>query len=260
MSQSTLVQTEVRRDREAIHPGQLLTAEGLPGVARARSAGPTPWHGSQKWLIVGWMIPLLLYATSVLLQNFIGSQSWFLSWPGLLVMAFAIVTAMTDLIWHKIPNWMTYSSALGGVVIGAVVTLNGPSSWAGNMPLGDALFGLGACFACMLIPYRASGGGAGDVKLAAVYGALLGWQAGLSVIITAYIVAGAGLLIMHLCSNHPWLLPQALLRLIGSAWLPQLINAPDVKQKQVLSRPIPLAGAFAVALVSVLCGGNLFAS
>lgn len=245
MSQATMIQPAL--DRKIDLPDQ---------VAATRQ---TSWQGMEQWRTVGWTLPIILCAASVLLQTLSGLQPWFLSWPGLLVMSFAAITAMTDSIWCKIPNWMTYSTALAGLAIGAVVSLNGPSALAGRLDLGEAAFGLVACFVVMLVPFRASGGGAGDVKLAAAYGALLGWQAGLSIIITAYIVAGAGLLIIHLASSQPWMLPKALLRLLGSSCLPQLVDRPDVQQQKVLSRPIPLAAAFAVAFVSVLCGGNFFA-
>ncbi len=197
--------------------------------------------------VVGWMLPMVVATLSGLTQHLTDSDSWFLSWPGMMVVLLALVSGCTDWRWHKIPNWIVYPACVSALMIGALVTFgSGPNRWIGSVGLGTSLTGFAVCFICMLFPYRASGGGAGDVKLAAAYGALLGWQMGLSVIVWAYIVSGIGLILIHLASNQPWLLPSA------------LIAAPNDLQRRVLSHPIPLAGAFSVGLVCVLLGGNLF--
>lgn len=209
--------------------------------------------------IVGWMLPMVVATLSGLTQRLTDSDSWFLSWPGMMVVLLALVSASTDSIWRKIPNWIIYPACVSALMIGALVTFgSGPNRWIGSVGLGTSLSGFAVCFICMLFPYRASGGGAGDVKLAAAYGALLGWQMGLSIIVWSYLAAGLALILIHLFSSQPWLLPSALVRWLGSSWLPQLVESPDDSQRQVLSRPIPLAGAFAVGLVCVLLGGNLF--
>jgi len=209
--------------------------------------------------VVGRMLPMVVATLSGLTQLWTDSNAWGLSWPGMMVILLAIVSASTDSLWRKIPNWIIYPAAASAFMIGALVTfVSGPNRWLGSVGLGESIVGFAACFICMLFPYRASGGGAGDVKLAAAYGALLGWQVGFSIILWAYLAAGLALILVHLFSSQPWLLPTALVRWIGSSWLPQLVATPDDSQRQVLSRPIPLAGAFAVGLVCVLLGGNLF--
>jgi prepilin peptidase CpaA len=205
------------------------------------------------------MLPMAVSTISGCAQRLTDSNAWGLSWPGMTVILLAVVTTSTDMLWRKIPNWITYPACLSAFMIGFLVTfVSGPNRWTGAVGLGESLSGFVVCFGCMLFPYRASGGGAGDVKLAAVYGALLGWQMGLSIILWSYISAGLVLILVHLCTSQPWLLPSALVRRLGAAWLPQFVAAPDDLQRQVLSRPIPLAGAFAVGLVCVLLGGNLF--
>jgi Flp pilus assembly protein protease CpaA len=239
-----------------LHGGALPAV--APPVPAEHSGATLPTTWQQQVRIVGWLTPLFMAVVSGILSYVTTSNSWFLSWPGMLVVTFATVTAWTDSRWRKIPNWMTYPACLAGLVIGTGVTLAGASNWMGTLNLQSSFFGLIVCFCCMLFPYRASGGGAGDVKLGAAYGALLGWDAGLSIIIWAYLLAGSALLIVHLASEHPWLLPRALLRSVGAVWLPGIVEAPSEAQRKFLARPIPLAGAFAVGLVCVLCGANLF--
>ncbi|MES2788622.1 MAG: A24 family peptidase [Planctomycetota bacterium] len=246
-------QTITRTDRAE------ATGSTAPAAILPAAASVAPLISLRRPLrLIGWSAPLVLAVVSGLVCQLGLTKSWFISWPGMLVVAFALTSAITDTLWRKIPNWLTYPACLAGLAIATIVTIAGPSAWAGTLDLGASLSGLGLCFFCMLLPYRASGGGAADVKLAAVYGTLLGWQAGLSIIIVAYLVAGLSLMVIHLSSNHPWLLPSALMRWLGSAWFPQVVAAPDETQKKLLRRPIPLAGAFAVGLICVLCGANLF--
>lgn len=232
------------------------------GLSGGTVASSTTLLDRQKGLLrsLGWGLPLVTAVVSGAAQEATGSNSWYLSWPGLTVLVLAGVSATTDLMWRKIPNWITYPACAAGVAIGTVVWMSGPSRWTGVVSLGSALLGLVVCFSCMLFPYRASGGGAGDVKLAAAYGTLLGWQAGLSIIVWSYMAAGLGIVLRQLATDQPWLLPKALFRWIGASWLPQVIAGPNETQAALLSRPIPLAGAFAVGLTCVLCGGNLFGS
>lgn len=210
------------------------------------------------WSSLGWSMPLVLGGVSLVLHQVRNPVPWVLSWPGLIVVALAVTTAFTDSLWRKIPNWLTYPAILAGLMIGVLVSCLGSQSLLGGVNFSGSLTGFVVCFLCMLFPYQASGGGAGDVKLAATYGALLGWQVGLSVIVWSYMMAGLGLLVAQLMTDQPWLLPKALMRWVGSTWMPQAVAAPSENQKKILSRPIPLAGAFAAGVTCVLCGGNLF--
>ena len=79
------------------------------------------------------------------------------------------IAVVTDLRRRRIPNWLT-GGALGVGLLGGL-WLGGPSG--GLSALAGAALGL-----LMLLPFYAAGGmGAGDVKLLAAVGALLGPQA-----------------------------------------------------------------------------------
>lgn len=249
---------------------QSATGSGIDSLADCRNAIAAQTSTSEastaplvrlrpQLRIVGWMLPMAVATLSAILQRGLGSEHWTISWPGMMAILLAVVTALTDSTWRKIPNWIVYPACVSGWMIGLLVSFGGgTNAWTGPLGLGDSLLGFAVCFGVMLFPYRASGGGAGDVKVAAAYGALLGWQVGLSIIIWGYMAAGLALILIHLFSAQPWLLPSALVRWVGSSWLPRLVEAPDNSQRQILSRPIPLAGAFAVGFLCVMLGGNLF--
>lgn len=95
----------------------------------------------------------------------------------------ASLAALIDVWSRRIPNWMTFGTLLGGVLInvwlygfgGAIIALAGA--------------GLGLA---LLLPFYAAGAmGAGDVKLLAAVGALVGPQALISVAIYGALAGGA---------------------------------------------------------------------
>ncbi|MFO1019419.1 MAG: A24 family peptidase [Planctomycetales bacterium] len=219
-------------------------------VTRNSKPPRTPW-------VMGLPITLGLGVISFLLSG-CGMHHKLLSWPGMVLVAFAFGTGISDTYRHRLPNWMTYSAALTGLLAGTAVTLWGAAPWTGTLDLSQSLGGFLACFVAMLLPYRATGGGAGDVKLAAAYGALLGWQGGLSVMVWGYVVCGTILIVRHIFSDQPWLLPASLLRLVGSFILPQVVQKPNEEQRKLLRRDTPLGAAFAMGLLCVLVNGNLF--
>jgi prepilin peptidase CpaA len=94
-----------------------------------------------------------------------------------------LVTAMyTDLRSSRIPNWLTYSAM--GVALVA-------HAWLAGLP--GALFslsGLGAGLGLFLILYVTGGIGAGDVKLMAAVGAMLGPSGALLSALLAIAVGG----------------------------------------------------------------------
>jgi prepilin peptidase CpaA len=97
--------------------------------------------------------------------------------------AVASVAAVCDVRWRRIPNWLTLSALLGGVLLQTV------RYGADGIPvaLGGAALGL-----CVLLPfYLIHALGAGDVKLLAGLGALVGPQALVSLAIYAALIGGA---------------------------------------------------------------------
>ncbi len=122
----------------------------------------------------------------------------------------------------------------------------------GAIGLQQSLLGGIGCFVLMLVAYTLARGGAGDVKLAAAIGALIGFESGMLAIALSYILAGAVIAIWSIWSRGPWKLAMALGRLVGSAILPQWISCPNENDQSLLNTPVPLAGFFAVGTLIVV--------
>lgn len=97
--------------------------------------------------------------------------------------AVASMAAVCDILWRRIPNWLTLSAFAGGLLL-QVLRIGAPGLL---VALGGAALGLG-----LLLPFYAIHVvGAGDVKLLGALGALVGPQDLVSVAIYAALVGGA---------------------------------------------------------------------
>jgi prepilin peptidase CpaA len=105
----------------------------------------------------------------------------------LLVMLLA--AALFDVLYRRIPNWITVS----GVVLGLVInTVLGPP----DAGLGFSLAGLGVSFGIYVALYALRAMGAGDVKLMAAIGALVGWERWFGIFFVTALVGGVMALIL----------------------------------------------------------------
>ena len=120
-----------------------------------------------------------------------------------------------------------------------------------------SLLGACACFGVMLLGYFTLNMGAGDVKLGAAVGALVGVKAGITVLLFAHLLAGAIVLSLLLFRRETWLGVRAVACRIGGLLVPTLpLPSYDISFGS-FSRSIPLAPFFAAAAVLVLCGVTL---
>jgi Flp pilus assembly protein protease CpaA len=99
-----------------------------------------------------------------------------------ILMAALIVSTWTDIARRKIFNWTTYP---------AIAACLATAAWTGGSEgFVEALLGLAVCGGLMLVCYLALDVGGGDVKLAALVGAGLGWANGLYALLWTFTLAG----------------------------------------------------------------------
>lgn len=96
------------------------------------------------------------------------------------ISAITLTAAFTDFRTHKLPNWLTVSAFIAGVVFHSV--------WGQGLAFSLQGFALG--FGILFVLFLIGGGGGGDVKLMGAVGAWLGWLLTLEVyFLTALLVA-----------------------------------------------------------------------
>lgn len=86
-------------------------------------------------------------------------------WQSGLAVLCGLIACVTDLKSRKIPNWLTFSVMVIGIV--GVIGLE-PVNWK------TPLLGLGTGLGLLVVPFMLGGMGAGDLKLLMALGALLG--------------------------------------------------------------------------------------
>lgn len=163
------------------------------------------------------------------------------------------VSSVTDLSRRKIFNWTTYCAVAWAIGINVVHEI-GLDLQLGAIGLKQSLCGFVGCFIVMLFVYSLARGGAGDVKLAAAIGALIGFEQGLLAIAVSYVIAGATILLWSIWQRGPLSLLVAMGRLIGAMLLPSWIQQPNQTDKLLLSKPVPLAQFFALGTLAVVGG------
>ncbi len=203
---------------------------------------------------------------------------WCLAWSwqghrlgtlaGLVLLAVLATCTVTDVQRHRIYNWATYSAFLWALLINIVATawpsgdkmLASVSSGAaavgpkmlGGVGINQSLAGGALCFLITLAGYRMSGRGAGDVKLAAALGALLGVHHGVFAVAYSYIVAAVAIIVWSTWVNGPLAIVKAGVRKIGNVLGPLWPFPPSSSDTALLLRPIPLGPYFAIGTLLVV--------
>ena len=94
-----------------------------------------------------------------------------------------LAAAVFDVRYRRIPNWLTVGGVLMGIAMNTVI---GPPL-AG---VGFALAGLGVAFGIYVLLYALRAMGAGDVKLMAAVGALVGWERWFGIFFITALIGG----------------------------------------------------------------------
>jgi len=117
----------------------------------------------------------------------------------IVLLAVLLVAAVYDVRFRRIPNWITVTGVALGVVLNAFLS-GPPGSWFSFAGVWYSLRGLGLAFAVYFLLYVIRAMGAGDVKLMAAVGAMVGWQDWLGIfVITA--VLGAVMAVIMMVSH-----------------------------------------------------------
>ncbi len=116
--------------------------------------------------------------------------------PGVEVILLTLVlgAAVYDVRYRRIPNWLTVSGVLIGLALNTFTGRNDlRPGWPG---LRFSLIGLAVGFGIYVVFYALHAMGAGDVKLMAAVGALVGWQDWFGIFIFTALIGGAMALIL----------------------------------------------------------------
>jgi prepilin peptidase CpaA len=111
--------------------------------------------------------------------------------PGVEAFLLAVVlgAAVYDVRYRRIPNWLS----VAGVLIGLALNTFLYQGWPG---LRFALTGMAAGFGAYFVLYALRAMGAGDVKLMAAVGALVGWKDWFGIFVITAIIGGVMALIL----------------------------------------------------------------
>lgn len=98
------------------------------------------------------------------------------------LIALLLLSAVTDIRWQKIPNWITLPGMAGALALHAV--------FQGQAGLLFSLKGIGIGIGILLVFYAIGGMGAGDVKLLGAVGGFLGASGVLSAVVMTVLIGG----------------------------------------------------------------------
>jgi prepilin peptidase CpaA len=112
--------------------------------------------------------------------------------PGVeaVLIALVLCAAVYDVRYRRIPNWLTVAGVLVGLALNGFLDQGRPGLFV------SSLLGLAIAFAVYFVLYALRAMGAGDVKLMAAVGAIVGWPNWFGIFIVTAILGGIMALIL----------------------------------------------------------------
>jgi prepilin peptidase CpaA len=108
----------------------------------------------------------------------------------ILLLIVVLGAAVYDVRYRRIPNWLTAGGAVLGLALNAFLFQTGLGSMFGLTGLLFGLKGLGLAFIVYLFLYALRAMGAGDVKLMAAVGSIVGWENWFGIFIITALIGG----------------------------------------------------------------------
>lgn len=107
----------------------------------------------------------------------------------IVLLMLVVSAAVYDVRYRRIPNWLNLAGVIAGLVLNSFIRGSAPGilSWSGLL---FGLQGLGLAFVVYFVLYALHAMGAGDVKLMAAVGSLVGWQDWFGIFLITAIVGG----------------------------------------------------------------------
>ena len=168
-------------------------------------------------------------------------------YPWMILLPLLTISSATDTAWMFIPNWLT-GFALLLAFVAAAAGIDGSSG------LMHAIEGFTVVSCISLLLYASIGLGAGDVKLSACLGVLLGVETGLSMLLWSYIAAGLAAAYILADSRVRHVLQQ---RKSGDSWYKSTATGFFRQLDGEAGQRQPMAAFFAVGTLVSLNGGRL---
>lgn len=180
----------------------------------------------------------------------------------LMLVAFLLVSAFTDVRQHKIYNWTTYPGMAAALVMSGLATwlgvdvMNGSPTQVETLGVSnwpDSVFGLLACGVMMIVCYVffPGGVGGGDVKLVAMIGAFLGVMSGLEAMLWTLVLGGCAALISLVWRFGVWTLVVRSARVAWYRWRLGPAFELDETEREPLKTELFLAPSALVGVIIV---------
>ena len=107
-----------------------------------------------------------------------------------LLLALVVGAAVYDVRYRRIPNWLTVSGLFLGMILNSFLYSGISTNPFGFSGLFFALKGFGLAFMVYVLLYALHAMGAGDVKLMAAVGAIVGWENWFGIFIVTAMIGG----------------------------------------------------------------------